>query len=260
VRKCSINLRNLNGSFLCCDATSQAVVWEHSAIWPAVLHRSFSSIPSEPRAPPQQQSGQIQSTKERQCWASASLLPTAYPVRYARDMWRTTKGKGVVVSNNGRNQAECELESWEKQHLSGDLEEPTTSTPVMSRIRGWIHPVHAEVGEEATLELQDGQILRFFYNNSGSTEITAKGGFEAGMNLGNFVEGNYRHLVLRVRQKEDCLQISAYDPKSAHRDHPLFEDYSNDLEDAKKTAVILARGYLNDTSTPFALPVWKKRQ
>jgi hypothetical protein len=64
------------------------------------------------------------------------------------------------------------------------------------------------------------------------------------LKLGEKIEARYARMVLRVRQKEDHLQVSVYDSKSPQPDKPVWESESQGLEDAKNTALLAAREYL----------------
>lgn len=87
----------------------------------------------------------------------------------------TIRGNGFIVSETqGRNPVQYELEIWQKEVRN----DPFPPIPGMEQIRGSVYPAHAFVGEEITLELQDGRKLRFFYTNSGSPEIVGAGVFE----------------------------------------------------------------------------------
>jgi len=86
------------------------------------------------------------------------------------------KGVGTVISKKGGSQAEYELDVWQDQTPVATMDNPNAAG--LNQIRGWVHPVHCAVGEIATLELQDGRKLKFFYLTNASAEITAIGGFE----------------------------------------------------------------------------------
>jgi hypothetical protein len=69
------------------------------------------------------------------------------------------------------------------------------------------------------------------------------------------IQTKHDRMVLRVRQKEDHLQISIYDTKSAQPDKAVWEGVSHDLEDAKHTAVLAACGYLAE----YPAVSWKEQ-
>jgi len=63
---------------------------------------------------------------------------------------------------------------------------------------------------------------------------------------GEMIEAKYARMLLRVQQKEDCLQISVYDSRSTQPDESVWDGRSRNLDDAKHSARLAARRYLID--------------
>jgi hypothetical protein len=89
----------------------------------------------------------------------------------------TITGKGTVTLEDDPSEewskmpVDYELEIWQEQISTPLMGNPSASVPGMKQIRGWIHPQCCAVGDIATLELNDGRKLKFFYVADTSDEI-----------------------------------------------------------------------------------------
>lgn len=63
------------------------------------------------------------------------------------------------------------------------------------------------------------------------------------LKIGEMIEARYGRIVLRVRQREDHLDISVYDTRSTEPETPVWEGESQNLQDAQDAACVAARGY-----------------
>jgi hypothetical protein len=63
------------------------------------------------------------------------------------------------------------------------------------------------------------------------------------LKIGEMIEARYDRIVLRVRQRQDHLDISVYDARSTQPEIPVWEGESRDLQDAQDAASAAASKY-----------------
>jgi len=78
------------------------------------------------------------------------------------------------------------------------------------------------------------------------------------LKLGEMIQAKYDRMVLRVRQREDCLRASVYDSGVSNPERPIWESDFQDFDAAKETAASVAHSHLN-RSGPIPALDWKSQ-